>query len=130
MLPFDKGYGILAQARAQVWRVGLTVGYWASHQYIPILGSTLFSSMSTSKQGVTLDNPRMFLFRAEYAQKLGRGFSWGVRLGFDLHQQKGVWDANDQSYTHRSMTNDFDAGIYLRLTPSFLIKKFKTDQTN
>ena len=130
VLPFDKGYGILAQARAQVWRVGLTVGYWASHQYIPILGSTLFSSMSTSKQGVTLDNPRMYLFRAEYAQKLGRGFSWGVRLGFDLHQQKGVWDANDQSYTHRSMTNDFDAGIYLRLTPSFLIKKFKTDQTN
>lgn len=71
----------------------------------------------------------MFLLRAEYAQYLGKGFSWGVRLGFDLHHESGVWNANDHTYTHRSMTNDFDAGIYLRLTPSFLIKKFKTDQT-
>lgn len=85
--------------------------------------------MSTSTKGVTLTNPRMFMLRAEYAQTLGRGFSWGVRLGFDLHQQHTVHDAEANTSIHRSMSNDFDAGIYLRLTPSFLIKKFKTDQT-
>lgn len=129
VLPFDKGYGVLAQVRARVWRIGLTAGYWQAKDFIPVLGSPLYSAMSTSTTGVTLTNPRMWMLRAEYAQVLGKGFSWGMRLGFDMHQQHAIHDATVGTTTHRSMTNDFDAGIYLRLTPSFLIKKFKTDQT-
>ena len=129
-LPFNKGYGVMAKAQATVWHFGLTAGYWQAHQFIPILGSPLFGAVSHSTQGITFDQPRMVFARFEFAQKLGYGFSWGVQVDFDQHWQKGLVNSQNNTYTHPAATTDFAAGIYLRMTPSFLIKKFKATQVH
>lgn len=126
-LPFSHGVGLWAKAGVKVWHFGATVGWWQAHKFIPILGSTLFSSMSTSEEGVTFDNPRMLFLRAEYAQPLGKGFSWGVHADYSYHAQSGTWLDNGQSYRGGGHAQNFAAGIYLRAVPSFLIKKFRKD---
>lgn len=129
VLPFDKGYGLLAQVGAHLWHFGLSAAWWQSHKFIPIYGSTLFSSMSTSTASTTLTNPRAFLFHGEYAQPLARGFSWGVALDYMLHNEDNIIQVNPLSWRSVQTKGNFSAGIYLRLSPSFLIKKFHTAQT-
>ncbi len=126
-LPFSHGVGLWTKASVKVWHFGATLGWWQSHEFIPILGSTLFSAMSTSQEGVTLDNPRMFFLRGEYAQTLGKGFSWGVHVDYSYHAQTGTWFDNGVSYRGGGHAQNFAAGIYLRAIPSFLIKKFHKD---
>lgn len=125
-LPFDNGYGVMAKAQAQVWHFALTAGYWQAHQFISVWGSPLFGSVSQTTNGVTFDTPRMAFARLSYAQSLGRGFSWGIQLDFDQHWQKALVNATTHTRTTPGSTTDFAAGIYLRMSPEFLIKKFKT----
>ncbi len=123
-LPFDKGYGVLGSLRARVWNFGLTASYWQAHQFIPIFGSPLYSAMSTSEEGTTLHRPQRFQLQADYAQQLAKGFAWGVRLQFDWHNQKYTYNAATGVKEHPGSSTDLAAGIFLRFTPSFLIKKF------
>ena len=124
VLPFNKGYGIMAKAQARVWHFGLTMGYWQAHQFISIFGSPLFGAMSQSTDGLTFDNPRMAFARIEFAQTLGHGFSWGIQFDYDQHWQKRIVNIKNGTQSRPSSTSDIAAGIYLRMTPSFLIKKF------
>lgn len=123
-LPFDSGYGLMAKAEARIWHFGLTVGYWQAHRFISVYGSPLFGAVSNSKSNTTIDRPHMAFAHLEYAQSLGRGFSWGVQIDADQHWQRGIHNRTENAYTSPSSTTDFAAGIFLRMTPSFLIKKF------
>ena len=123
-LPFDSGYGLMAKAEARIWHFGLTVGYWQAHRFISVYGSPLFGAVSNSKSNTTIDRPHMAFAHLEYAQSLGRGFSWGVQIDADQHWQRGIHNRTENVYTTPSSTTDFAAGIFLRMTPSFLIKKF------
>ena len=123
-LPFDSGYGLMAKAEARIWHFGLTVGYWQAHRFISVYGSPLFGAVSNSKSNTTIDRPHMAFAHLEYAQSLGRGFSWGVQIDADQHWQRGIHNRTENAYTTPSSTPDFAAGIFLRMTPSFLIKKF------
>lgn len=130
VLPYNSGQGLLGRVQARVWHFGLSAGYWWAHKYIPVYGSPLFSAMSTSAEGVTLHNPRMLMLRTEYAQQLGRGFAWGVRLDYNVHNASSITRKTENMIETGRRTTDFAAGIYLRLSPSFLIKKFKTEQSH
>ncbi len=123
-LPFNKGGGLLASLRANVWRMGLTASYWQAKQFISIFGSPLYGAMSTSEDNTTLHKPKMVLLQADYAQQLARGFSWGVRLQFDWHTQRYVYHCTTGVKEQPGSSTDLAAGIYLRFNPSFLIKKF------
>lgn len=70
----------MAKAEARIWHFGLTVGYWQAHRFISVYGSPLFGAVSNSKSNTTIDRPHMAFAHLEYAQSLGRGFSWGYKL--------------------------------------------------
>lgn len=125
-LPFNSGYGLMAKAQAKIWHFEVTAGYWQAHRFISVYGSPLFSTVSNSKSNTTIDHPHMVFAHIAYAQSLGHGFSWGVQLDVDQHWQRGIDNRTENLYTQPASTTDFAAGIYLRMTPSFLIKKFKT----
>lgn len=123
-LPFDNGYGLMAKAEARIWHFGLTAGYWQAHRFISVYGSPLFGCVSNSKGNTTIDRPQMAFAHVEYAQSLGRGFSWGIQLDVSQHWQRGVNNQSENTYTKPASTTDLAAGVYLRMSPSFLIKKF------
>lgn len=130
ILPYKKGYGMWAKVKAQIGNFSASANYWNADKFISIYGSPLYNALSNVDPHMLIKRPNMFVLRGEYAQTIGRGFSWGVCLDFDLHNQKSVYRPETQTYDKGKSTTDIAAGIYLRLHPSFLIKKFKTEQTH
>lgn len=123
-LPFDKGYGLLMKTAADIWRCRISASYWRCHDFMSILGNPLYGSISIDEDGLTLEDPQMVCLRAEYAQSLGRGFSWGVHA--DLFDNVGTTATQtDKGIFHVGSSLNFAAGIYIRIHPSFLLKKFR-----
>lgn len=89
----------MAKAEARIWHFGLTVGYWQAHRFISVYGSPLFGAVSNSKSNTTIDRPHMAFAHLEYAQSLGRGFSWGVQIDADQHWQRGIHNRTENVYT-------------------------------
>lgn len=129
-LPYNKGYGIFAKVQAKVWNFSATASYWYSDKFISIYGSSLFNAVSNVDENTYISRPNMLTLKGEYAQNIGKGFSWGVGVTYDLHSQKHFYHNDTQTFSKGKATSDLSAGIYLRLHPSFLIKKFKTNQTH
>lgn len=123
MLPFNKGYGIYAKATANIWRFRIQAGYWQCKDFITIFGNPLFGTISIHEEGLTYDSPKMINAGIEYSQSLGKGFSWGIHaniynnLESDAHSKSQGWykEGNAMSLA---------AGLYLRINPSFILKRF------
>lgn len=123
LLPFDKGYGIYAKATADLWRFRIAAGYWECKDFVTVFGNPLFGAMSIYESGLTYNRPKTILGNVEYAQALGKGFAWGIHA--DIYQQFAT-DAHspEKGWYKESSALSLAAGIYLRINPSLLIKRF------
>lgn len=122
-LPFDRGYGFHSKATLQLWRFQTSLGYWWCKDFVSIFGNPLFGAMSIHTPGLILDKPQSLTAHVEYAQNLGKGFSWGIHA--DILNQFATQSFTPESgWNPQKNTINFSAGIYLRACPSFLIKKF------
>ena len=123
MLPFDKGYGVYAKATADIWRFQVHAGYWQCKDFITVFGNPLFGTVSTFEKGLTYNKPKLVTASVEYSQSLAKGFSWGIHadvlnnLAVDAHSATNGWYREGNAMS-------FAAGLYLRVNPSFLIKRF------
>lgn len=121
--PFDNGYGVYARASADIYDFRVKTGYWWCHDFISMFGSPFFGAVSTSDEGLTFKNPSMAYLGLEYSRVLGKGFSLGVDLDIYAHLPTTLQGTDRNGMKSKSATS-FSAGIYLRVNPSFLIKKF------
>lgn len=124
MLPFDHGEGLWVKAKAQLWRCTLEAAWWECRNFVSIMGSPLFGAMSVSEEGLTLRHPRTALLRASYAQRLAPGLGWGVCAEVWGHLP-ATSIAADGTRTRTNGTASVSAGIYLRVCPSFLLRRLK-----
>lgn len=122
-LPFENGYGLYAKASAQVWRFGISAGYWYCKDFISILGNPLYGAASTENAQTKLNEPHTVTARVEYAQQLGKGFSWAVHADVYNQIETDVFKP-ETGWTRGKSACNFAAGICLRINPDFLLKKF------
>lgn len=121
--PFDNGYGVYARASADIYDFRVKTSYWRCHQFISMFGSPFYGAVSTSDEGLTFDDPSCVYFGLEYLRELAKGFSLGIDL--DIYEHLPVVFRGTEQNGYKSFAKtSFSAGIYLRVTPSFLIKKF------
>lgn len=123
MLPFEKGYGIYAKATADIYRFRVQTGYWQGNDFITVFGNPLFGDISISEKGLIYDKTKMLFASLEYAQKLGKGFALGVHADVYNNFSGNAYTPETGWYKEPNSLS-FAAGIYLRINPSFLIKKF------
>lgn len=123
LLPFDKGYGFYGKASAQVWRMECSLGYWYCKDFVSIFGNPLFGAMSISNENMIYNKPSSLTASIRYSQELGKGFAWGIHADM-LNQFAADTHTPETGWVHSKGTMNFAAGIYLRVNPSFLIKKF------
>ncbi len=124
MLPFDNGYGIYAKAEADVWRLRIRAGYWQCKDFITVFGNPLFGAVSISEEGLTYDRPKLVTAGIEYAQSFGKGFAWGVHAEVFNNFAADTYSVK-QGGRREGNALSFAAGLYLRIHPGFLIKRFR-----
>lgn len=123
LLPFNSGYGLFLQASARVWRCKLSLGYWHCNDFVSIFGNPLYGTLSLAHEGLTFSKPHNLTAHLEYAQQLGKGFAWGIHADV-LNQFAAKSYSPTEGLQRQPSSLNFAAGIYVRVFPSFLIKKF------
>lgn len=122
-LPFQSGYSLYATATARVWRFDLTAGYWHGRNFVSIYGSPFFSTYSLSEQS-RVKKPHLFVGKIAYTQHLGKAFVWGAKAGLYLQPACSTY-TQEGGWTEGKTSANLTVSMYLRCSPSFLIKKFK-----
>jgi len=118
---FKRGSGIYVAASAELMNVRVKTAWWRSKDFIAMYGNPLFGVMSMSSQDTYFVNPKTLSFSGEYTRTVAKGCSLGIDFDFYVRLPGTVIDSFG-SYPG-STTTMYTFGIYLRVNPSFLIKK-------
>lgn len=112
--PFDTGFATYAAVGASLWnRMGLKAGYFcAPRQYANLYGNPFFGTISIKQPGDIFRGMNTAYLRADYTHT----FSDDYKLGAELE----AFCANAPGNNNVC----FSFGVFLRVRPSFLIKRF------
>ena len=123
LLPFDNGKGVYLKAEADIWRFCLRGAYWDSSKFISIFGNPLYGSVGIHNRDFQMQRNRTVCAQLSYAQELGKGFSWGVQADVFNTLPTDNFVVGDKVYNNNNKVS-LAAGIYLRVKPTFLLKRF------
>ena len=107
--PFDTGAGFYLRTYADLRDFRVKAAYWMCRDFVSVLGSPFYGALSLADEGRTFDTPQMVTLGAEWSRTLGHGFTIG---------------ADVDVYVHLKNATSFSAGVYLRINPVFLLKRF------
>lgn len=131
-LPFGKGVGFNAKLSADVKDFRVTAGYWKCDDFFTISGSPFFGALSTSKVNKTFHKPSMVYGTLEYTRRFGNSYALGADLSVYHHlpaySKESILPANgvpELLIQREKPATSISIGVYLRINPSVLIKKFK-----
>ncbi|MDR1981797.1 MAG: hypothetical protein LBQ39_09305 [Tannerellaceae bacterium] len=120
--PFTNGYGLYARIWADLYDFRVKGAYWMCKDFISMFGNPYYGAVSTSEEGLTFDNPRMACFGLEYSRSFGKGYSIGIDL--DLYYHLSTTAHTAERTEKQGGATGFSMGVYFRMIPSFLIKRF------
>ena len=122
MLPFDNGHALYAKAEADIWRFRLMASYWDAHHFVTIFGNPLYGCMGIDDESYTMPHNRTASMRLSYSRDLGHGFCWGAYADIIDNLPANAHSTSKGSY-RESNSMSMSAGIYLRINPSYLLKR-------
>lgn len=122
--PYDSGSGMYVRASADIYDFRVKASYWNSNKYISMFGSPFYGAVSTAYDGVTFEGQNMVYLGLEYSRSFGKGFSLGIDLDVYQHLPVNMYEKGVEAISNAGRATSFSAGIYFRINPSFLIKRF------
>lgn len=108
--PLDDGYALHAALSADLGHFRIKGGYWKGKDFISLFGIPYYGVASTVDPKQVYKNPSTLYGGLEYTYTLGKGYALGADVDF-----------------YKSSATDkttFSVGVYLRINPSFLLKKY------
>lgn len=124
--PYDSGAAFHAQASVDLHDFRVKGGYFVGHKFISLLGYPMYGCVSTKEQGLTFPTMKTGYIGVEYSHTFAPGYALGIDVDLYCQGKCTAVDAAGQR-SRTSMATSFAAGIYLRIHPSFLIKRFGAD---
>lgn len=122
--PLDNGYALYTRVSADISDFRVKASYWKCYDFVSMFGNPFYGAVSTCEAGTVFDNPSMAYVGVEYARVLAKGFSLGIDVDVYTHLPVTIQKIGQENIKTSSKTS-FSAGIYLRINPSFLIKRFE-----
>ena len=108
-----KGWGLGARVAFDIARFRFKGGYWRSDDFISLFGIPYYGSVSLSDKTLVFNAPQLMTLGAEYTHSLSESVSLGA--DFDLFQH----------FHDGQSSTSFTFGVYLRLSPSFVLARFR-----
>lgn len=122
--PYGSGSGFYVRAWADIYDFRIKTSYWNSDKFISMFGSPFYGAVSTSDEGIAFDGQRMAYLGLEYSRSFGKGFSMGIDVDVFQHFSVNMYNPEINGVIKSGSATSFSAGIYFRVNPSFLIKRF------
>lgn len=123
LYPFDKGWALFVHGDVDVANVKCRLGYYRSHKFLSLFGYPFYGDVSVSEPGLTFDNRQMLTAGFRYMWNVAPGYSLGFNA--EIYRHLGAEGTIGGSTTHYPASTGFAGALFLRLSPSFLLKKIK-----
>lgn len=122
--PFSKGVGLYAMASADLRNIRVKGGYWTCKDFVSLFGIPYFGAASIKVPGATYNEPQTCFFSVEYSRSFGKHYALGAKADV-YYSIPGTMTMPSGELTNPGNSTSFSFGVYLRVNPSFLLKKFK-----
>lgn len=116
--PYGSGTAWYAHVWADINYFRLKAAYFSGNSFISMYGLPFFGSVSVKRPDLDFRHPRIGYAGLEYSYTFGQGFAIGADA--DLYLQF----TEAKSY-RKKICRDFSFGVYLRISPSFLLTTLK-----
>lgn len=123
--PFKGGYGVYTKVDVGLnYGLHVRMGYFRANKFITLLGSPYFGAVSTKTEGACYpDHPQTAHLALDYSRSFGKHYALGAKVE-TFCNAPGRMRLADGTMCNTTTTFNTSFGIYLRLNPSFLLKKF------
>ena len=123
--PFGGGSAQLFSAEAMfAYGLHLRADYFHSNQFISMLGSPYFGSVSTKNPGARFcGHPQTLHLALDYSRAFGKHYAIGAKVEAYYTNPGAMTTAEGVTTPGRTGINT-SFGFYFRIQPSFLLKKF------
>ena len=123
--PFGGGSAQIVSAEAMFsYGLHLRADYFRSNQFISMLGSPYFGSVSTKVPGARFtDHPQTFHLALDYSRAFGKHYAIGAKVETYYTCPGNMSTADGENIASKSGLNT-SFGFYFRIHPTFLLKKF------
>ena len=121
--PVESGTGYYLKAYTDLKDFRVKAAWWRNYSFVSLQGNPFYSCLSVDEPGTQFRSTGMFCLGLEYARNLGHGIILGADADIYLHKpfEKLV---SGEGWEHKSFSNSFSIGAYLRVNPSILIRHF------
>jgi hypothetical protein len=124
--PFHKGSGYYGKLAFRLSHFNLSTSYWKSNNFISMYGNPFHGSISYKREGRYFNKPSMLHLHADYVYPLGKGFDLGINGEIFYFLTGYMYSTGSDEKIPFTLENNrnISFGIYLRMNPEFLIKRF------
>lgn len=124
MWRYDNGWALYTALSADLKDIRVRAGYFRSHDFISLFGLPYFGAASTRHVGAVFERPQTVFASLEYARTFARYYAFGARAELYQSIPGRMTDADGVVSTPEKATC-FSVGVYFRVNPQFLVKKWK-----
>lgn len=121
--PHDTGYALYTRATADIKNIRIKAAYWWAKEFVSMFGLPLYGVVSTKHEGATFNNPRILHGGFEYSRTFAKGFALGIDVDI-YHKLSDHINRPLEGWKNTGAATSFNIGIYARINPSFLLKRF------
>ncbi len=122
--PYNKGLGGYLRSTVELRDDFLiNAGYFVCKDFISLFGSPYFGAVSMTDDKLTFENPQTVSLTAEYYRTFAKHYGLGAKVEV-YYSMPGYMKYTDGRRLKGSNSTSFSFGVYLRVNPSFLLKKF------
>ncbi len=121
--PLESGLGSYTRLSADISDFRVKTSYWWNNDFISMNGIPFYGAVSTLEENAVYDKPQMIYFGVEYAKTFGKGYALGVDLDV-YHMLSTTINNPETGLRSLNSATSFSVGVYFRMNPSFLLKKF------
>lgn len=122
--PFKNGYGVYAYTTADIHNLRLKGDFFYGRTFVSIMGYPFYGCVSVDDPDVTYKHTGTAHLGIDYHHTFAPGIAFGADADIYLHSSVNTVDGNGLTQ-HYSPSTSITFGAYLRINPSFLLKKFK-----
>jgi hypothetical protein len=122
-----EGRGYYGKLAFQIKNFNISTSYWKSDNFTPMYGNPFYGSTSYKHEGMYFYKPSMLHFLADYVYPIGKSFELGINAEIFCFLSGYLYSPGSEERFPFTLENNrnFSTGVYLRMNPEFLLKKFR-----